>query len=110
MPSVYASSCFDLKSNYGLYSRLLFVRKQLGKFISVKRIDIIGKAIYYRSRSGPVIVVPAHMNIKSIKKRINKLRSAWEYFSRRNEIGSIDKVSLVLKNQIVIQWNVKHGR
>ncbi len=110
LPSVYASSCFDLKSNYDLYSKLLFVRKQLGKFISVKRIDIIGKAIYYRAESGPVIVVPAHMNIKFIKKRINRLRSAWEHFSRKNEIGGIDKVSLVLKNQIVVQWNVKHGR
>ncbi len=109
LPIVHASSCYDLKSNYNLYSRLLIVKKQLGKFISVKRIDIIGNAIYYESGKGPVVIVPVRMNIKLINKHIHKLSSFWKYYSRKNKIGNIDKISLVLNNQILIKWKVKHG-
>ncbi len=111
LPLIYSSSCFDLKKNKNFYTKLMFAKKVLETHFLIKRIDIIGKAVYYRLSSGPFVIVSTYQSKKLIEMHAKQLVNFWKNAEKEKKIGQIESISFVYKNQIVIRWKVsKYGK
>ena len=106
LPHVYSSNCFDLKNNKNLYDKLMFTKKLLERYFTIKRIDIIGKAVYYRLNAGPSVVVSTGQSNYVIGRHVKQLVDFWKNAKKENKIKRISAISFVYKNQIVIRWKV----